>query len=223
VSVPPGKGRFPAGRAGLQVIGAGISRTGTRSLKIALERLLGGPCHHMREIMAAPGQIPGWMDAIEGRPVDWPVLLQDYRAVVDWPGASFWPELLAANPAALVLLSVRDPEAWYKSASSTIFPGFDRVPPEWSPWMTAVRKLLRERFSDRFDDATAMIDAYERHNAAVRSQVPASQLLEWTPADGWAPICERLGVPVPQEPFPLTNTTAEVRAMMGLPPADRRA
>jgi len=83
--------------------------------------------------------------------------------------------------------------------------------------MTAVRKLLRERFSDRFGDATAMIDAYERHNAAVRSQVPVNQLLEWAPEEGWAPICERLGVPVPPEPFPLTSTTAQIRAMMGLP------
>jgi hypothetical protein len=189
-------------------------------LKIALEQLLGGPCHHMMEIMSHQEQIPGWMDAIAGRPVDWSVLLRDYRALVDWPGASFWPELLAANPTALVLLSVRDPEAWYKSASNTIFLAFDRVPPELSPWMTAVRQLLRERFSDRFDDPTTMMDAFERHNAAVRSQVPADQLLEWTPTDGWPPICERLGLPIPSDPFPLTNTTQEIRAMMGLPALD---
>jgi len=89
MSLGPYKERFQGGPAGLQVVGAGVSRTGTHSLKIALERLLGAPCHHMREIVATPEQIPGWIDAIEGRPVDWSVLLQDYRAVVDWPAASF--------------------------------------------------------------------------------------------------------------------------------------
>lgn len=202
---------------GLQVVGAGVGRTGTHSLKLALEQLLGGRCHHMLEVMEHQEQIPGWIDAIEGRPVDWSALLADYRCLVDWPGASFWPEVLAANPDALVLLSVRDPERWYRSASNTIFGAFDQVPPVLVPWMTAVRRLMHDRFSDRFDDATAMIDAYERHNAAVRRQVPPGQLLEWTPDDGWEPICERLSLPVPADPFPATNTTDEFRAMMGMP------
>jgi hypothetical protein len=202
----------------LQVIGAGVGRTGTHSLKLALEQLLGGSCHHMIEVIAHPDQIPGWMDAIEGKPVDWSTHLAAYTALVDWPGASFWPELLAANPDALVLLSVRDPEEWYRSASNTIFVAIDRVPTEPAPWMAAVRKLLRDRFSDRFQDSTAMIDAYERHNTAVRTRVPADQLLEWSPTDGWGPICERLAVPVPESPFPLTNTTADFRAMVGMPP-----
>jgi len=202
---------------GLAVVGAGVGRTGTHSLKLALERLLGGPCHHMVEILGAPEQIPGWIDAIDGKPVDWSVLLGQYRALVDWPGAAFWPELTAANPDAVVLLSVRDPEAWYRSASNTIFLAFDNLPPEMKPWMDAVRRLMRDRFSDRLDDATAMMDAFERHNDAVRRAVEPSRLLEWRPGDGWETICERLGTPVPDEPFPLTNTTAEMRAMLGLP------
>jgi hypothetical protein len=202
---------------GLQVVGAGVGRTGTHSLKLALEQLLGGRCHHMLEVFGQPTQVPLWIDAIEGRPVDWSALLAGYDALVDWPGASFWPELVAANPGALVLLSVRDPEEWYRSASNTIFLAFDRVPPEMATWMTAVRKLLHDRFSDSFDDASAMIAAYERHNDAVRRQVSPQRLREWTPTDGWAPICARLGVPIPADPFPLTNTTSEFRVMMGLP------
>ena len=207
----------------LQVVGAGVGRTGTHSLKIALEQLLGGPCHHMVEILGNPAQIPGWIDAVEGRPVDWSILLQDYRAIVDWPGAAFWRELHAANPDALVLLSVRDPADWYRSASDTIFltlnpdPSLD-VPPEIGPWLSAVRRALGERFSNRFDDPTAMMDAFERHNDAVRKEVPPSQLLEWRPSDGWEPICDRLGLPVPTEPFPRVNSTDEFRAMLGIPP-----
>ena len=125
---------------------------------------------------------------------------------------------VAANPDALVLLSVRDPESWYRSASNTIFLTFDNMPPEVGPWMDEVRKLLHDRFSDRFDDPTAMMDAFVRHNDAVHAEVPAGRLLEWIPGDGWEPICERLGLPVPAEPFPITNTTDEFREMVGIPP-----
>lgn len=202
----------------LKVVGAGVGRTGTHSLKIALEQLLGGPCHHMVEILGDPSQIPGWTDAIEGRPVDWTALLSAYRSIVDWPGGAFWREISAANPDALILLSVRDPESWYRSATNTIFLTFDNMPPELQPWMNSVRTMLHDRFSDRFDDPTAMIDAFERHNAAVRAEVPASRLLEWTPGDGWDPICDRLDLAVPDEPFPVTNTTDEFRTMVGMPP-----
>ena len=201
----------------LKVVGAGVGRTGTHSLKVALEQLLGGPCHHMVEVFAHQEQIPVWTDAIEGRPVDWRQLMGDYVAQVDWPGASFWPELLEAYPDALVLLSVRDPETWYKSTMDTIFLALDRTDEEIGPWMVAVKRLLADRFCDRFGDPAAMMAAFERHNDEVRARVPAAQLLEWTPADGWGPICDRLGVAVPDEPFPVTNTTGEFRAMMGLP------
>lgn len=202
----------------LKVIGAGVGRTGTHSLKLALERLLGGPCHHMLEVFEHPEQIPVWIDGIEGRPVDWQELMDGYVAQVDWPGASFWPELLDANPDALVLLSVRDPASWYKSATDTIFTGFQHPDDQLNPWMASVKKLLRDRFSDRFGDEAEMTAALERHNEEVRRRVPPTQLLEWSPGDGWRPICEKLGVAVPDEPFPMSNTTDDFRAMMGLPP-----
>ena len=202
----------------IAVVGAGVGRTGTHSLKLALEQLLDAPCHHMLEILGDPTQIPAWTDAIEGRPVDWAAMLARYGAIVDWPGGAFWRELSAANPDALVLLSVRDPESWYRSASNTIFLTFDNMPPEVAPWMASVRKLLHDRFSDRFEDPTAMMDAFVRHNDTVRAEIPADRLLEWTVSDGWEPICERLGLPVPAEPFPVTNTTDEFREMIGIAP-----
>ena len=202
----------------LEVVGAGVGRTGTNSLKVALEQLLGGRCHHMFEIIGDPSQVPAWKAALEGKDTDWQQLLDGYVAQVDWPGASFWPELSAANPDALVLLSVRDPQEWYRSASNTIFKAIDNMPPEIAPWFETVRKMLGERFSDDVENPTAMMDAFERHNDAVRAGIPSSRLLEWTPADGWEPICERLGVAVPDEPFPVTNTTSETRAALGMTP-----
>ncbi|MDQ6811804.1 MAG: sulfotransferase family protein [Actinomycetota bacterium] len=202
----------------LKVVGAGVGRTGTASLKLALEQLLGGRCHHMLEIMSDPGQVPGWTDAIDGRDVDWQKLLSGYVAQVDWPGASFWREISAANPDALVVLSTRDPDAWYRSASNTIFHVFHNPPPGLEQWFESVHKMFRERFSDDLGNPTAMMDAFEHHNAQVRAGVPAGQLLEWTASDGWEPICERLGVAVPDEAFPATNSTNETRALLGLAP-----
>jgi hypothetical protein len=202
----------------LEVIGAGVGRTGTHSLKLALEQLLSGRCHHMVEIIADPAQVAGWTDAVEGREVDWDELLRDYVSIVDWPGGSFWRELSAANPDALVLLSTREPESWYRSASNTIFQPIEATPPGLEDWFgTTMPKLFRTRFSDDLGNAEVMIEAFERHNAEVRAGVPAERLLEWTVADGWEPICERLGLSVPEEPFPVTNSTSETRAMLGMP------
>jgi hypothetical protein len=204
---------------GLKVVGAGVGRTGTHSLKIALEQLLGGRCHHMVEIIGEPTQAAGWTDAIDGREVDWQDLLSDYVALVDWPGASFWREISAANPDAIVLLSTRDPEAWYRSASNTIFQPIASPPPGLEQWFgTTMPGMFGERFSDDLGNPTAMMDAFEHHNAEVRAGVPADRLLEWTTSDGWGPICERLGVAVPNEVFPATNSTKETREMLGMPP-----
>ncbi len=201
----------------LKVVGAGVGRTGTHLLKVALEQLLGGTCHHMVEVFAHPEEVPVWIDGIDGRPVDWGALMKDYTAQVDWPGASFWPELAAANPDALVILSLRDPDAWFTSCTNTIFGGMQQMVEEGNEWMAAMLRLLGERFDNRVEDHDAMVAAFERHNRQVREGVPRERLLEWTAADGWDPICARLGVPVPDAPFPKANTTAEFREMLGLP------
>jgi hypothetical protein len=202
----------------LQVVGAGVGRTGTHSLKIALEQLLGGTCHHMTEVLNRPEEVPVWTAAIDGEPVDWGALMQPYTAQVDWPGASFWPELTQANPDALVILSVRDPDDWYTSCTNTIFEGMEMMVDQGNEWMSAILRMFGRRFSDQLDDRDAMLSAYEKHNNAVREGVPSERLLEWTAADGWEPICERLGLPVPSTPFPQTNSTVEFREMIGMPP-----
>ncbi|HST47717.1 sulfotransferase family protein [Jatrophihabitans sp.] len=191
----------------LRVVGPGLGRTGTYSLKLALERLLGGRCHHMAEVLAnRERQLALWAPVLRGDAVDWEEVFAGYVAQVDFPGAAFWPELSAAFPEALVVLSTRPADAWYRSAASTIFQLDD------GHGSSPFRDVWRERFGDRLDDPAAMIAAYERHNAAVRSAIPPDRLLEWTVGDGWRPLCDRLRVPVPDEAFPWTNTTEEFRA-----------
>lgn len=170
----------------------------------------------MMEMFGRPDQIELFTAAIDGEPVDWAGVYAGFTAMVDFPGSMFWREAAAAFPDAPVLLSTRPAEDWYRSASNTIFLAFDNTPPELRPWMEAVRRGLHDRFSDDFGNRDAMIAAYERHNAEVRAEVPADRLIDWTPSDGWGPICAGLGVPVPAEPFPVTNTTAEFRQMIGL-------
>ena len=202
----------------LQVVGAGAGRTGTHSLKVALEQLCGGTCHHMIECFDRPDQIAGFTAAVNGESVDWNALMADFTAIVDFPGSLFWREIAAANPEAPILLSTRDAEGWYTSASNTIFLSMDSAPPEMQPWMQTVKRMLHDRFSDDFENKDAMIAAYEAHNAAVRAEVPPERLIEWTATDGWGPICAALNVPVPDKPFPVTNTTKEFREMIGAPP-----
>ena len=193
----------------LQVVGAGLGRTGTASLKLAFEQLLGGKCHHMFEVGENRDQIPVWTAAANGTMPNWDQFLKDYVALVDWPGASFWPELTEAYPDALVLLSVREPESWYKSASETIFTD---AADDGSSFDEMWRTICRNRFCDDLANKDKVIAAMEAHNAAVEAAIPQERLLRWQAGDGWEPICAALGVPVPKEPFPHTNTTKQFLA-----------
>lgn len=203
----------------LRLVGAGLGRTGTASLKAAIERLTGQPCYHMMEVFGHPEHLPIWHGAMTGASPDWDTVFAGYGATVDWPGAAVWADIAAAYPDAKVLLSTRaSAEAWWKSADRTIFEPFRGVgsgpmgPPEWEAMATA---MLTERFTARFLDASEAMAAYERHNAEVRASVPTDRLVEWQPGDGWKPLADALGVDVPDEPFPHTNSTEEFRARAG--------
>jgi hypothetical protein len=191
----------------LRVVGAGLGRTGTMSLKLALERLLGAPCYHMLEVFEHPEHVAVWHAAARGEPVDWHALFAGYAAAVDWPVGSFWPEVSVAFPGALILLSTRSAESWWQSASQTIFPTSAKL--AGTPWHAMWMELARSRFTTQLDDRAAAIAAYERHNADVRARAPKPRLLEWSAKDGWGPLCRALGVAVADEPFPHANSTEE--------------
>jgi hypothetical protein len=198
----------------LRVVGAGLGRTGTMSLKVALERLLGGPCYHMMEIFTHPEHVAYWQAAANGTMPDWSQVFAGYRAGVDWPMCSYWEEIAAANPDALILLSVRDTEGWWKSASDTIFRGMKMAETRVPEWYAMIRDLMTDRFiwpPDREAEAKA---AYERWNDEVRARAPKGRFLEWRATDGWEPLCKALGVPVPSDPFPRVNTREEFMARL---------
>lgn len=198
----------------LRVVGAGLPRTGTRSLKEALERLLGGRCYHMSELFRHPEDLPAWRAALRGDELDWSSFPPDCVATVDWPSSAFWPELAAANPDAVIVLSTRTSAAeWWESCDATIFPVLRKEEyPEYEDWLAMSKALLARELGADWDDRPAAEAFYERHNERVRREAPAGRLLDWRAADGWEPLCRALDLPVPDEPFPHTNTRAEWNA-----------
>jgi hypothetical protein len=197
----------------LEVIGAGLGRTGTLTLKTALESLGFGPCHHMTEVFAHPEQVPFWNRAADGEPVDWEEVYAGYRATVDWPGCHFYAELADRYPNAKVILSRRDPERWYESISETILKsmtmmGLGEAVPADHPFRFGGVIIPQKTFNFDFSRNNA-IAAYERHNREVQARVPAERLLVFEPAQGWEPLCAFLGVAVPDAPFPRTNSREE--------------
>ncbi len=196
----------------LTVIGAGVGRTGTYSLKLALNQLGVGPCHHMEEVLHRMAeQLPLWNQAVAGRP-DWEAIFGGYGSAVDWPTAGFFRELQAAFPDAKFILTVRDTGRWVESFSETIYrllASRDSVPAEMVEWFDMAKAVIeRTGFPGGLDDA-GLANAFDAHNEAVRAVIPASRLLEFDVRQGWQPLCDFLGVAVPAEPFPRTNDRAE--------------
>ncbi|WP_214411904.1 sulfotransferase family protein [Sphaerisporangium fuscum] len=212
----------------LEVIGVGMGRTGTYSLKVALERLGHGPCHHMASLGGDLDRIHGWEAAARGEQVSWEELLRGYRATVDWPACYFWEELTAAYRDARVILTVRDPCRWYASVHETIYRSSHRQR-GWAGMAMRLEDLacqgLRHRrrmcerviwegtFGERFGDRDYAIEVFVWHTAHVMAQVPDDRLLVYEVCQGWEPLCEFLGAPVPEEPFPRLNDTASFRRM----------
>ena len=198
----------------VKVIGAGFGRTGTLSLKFALEQLGFDKCYHMLEAHQHPEHIPIWTAAASGNEPDWHALFEGYQATVDWPSCNFWREQRRAFPDAKVILTRRDPDRWYASVMNTIWK-FSNVPqrridPAAKPNSDmAFAVIWNGVFDGRMDDKEHVIGCYERHCAEVIEEVPADELLVYEPGDGWAPLCEFLDVPVPEADYPRVNSTEE--------------
>jgi hypothetical protein len=197
----------------LRLFGAGVGRTGTYSLKLALNQLGFGATHHMEEVLLnMPVQLPLWQAAVAGSP-DWKAIYTGYSAAVDWPTAGFWRELHAAYPSAKVILTHRSTDSWVDSFSSTILQLISRpledAPEPMRPWLAmATAVISRTGFPPGLDKA-ALARAFETHIEAVRRTIPASALLVYQVKDGWEPLCRFLGVQIPDTPFPRSNDRAE--------------
>ncbi len=194
---------------GLSVIGAGFGRTGTESMKLALETLGVGPCHHMKEVLANPEQVALWRAAARGDLPDWDEAFAGYGSAVDWPAAYFWRELSEHYPDAKILLTVRSAESWYESMSNTIL---KVIASSTDPSSIGVKMIGEGVFGGRFDDRAHAVAVYERNTADVQAAFSRERLLTCHLGDGWEPLCRFLGKPVPEVPYPLSNSTEEFKS-----------
>lgn len=218
----------------MNVIGAGFGRTGTTSLKAALEELGVGPAYHMTEVFDHPEHVHLWEAARRGERVDWETFFSGYGVAVDWPACAFYEELMEAFPDAKVILTLRDPDRWYESVRDTIY-GIHRISSGplplrlsfvllglFAPGITGIVRLAddvvwHDTFRDRFEDRRYAIETFNRHNEEVRRRVPPDRLLVLNVGEGWGPLCDFLGVEAPDKPFPHLNDTREMRRrLLGL-------
>ena len=202
----------------IKVIGAGVGRTGTNSLRLALNELGLGPCHHMEEVaMNLPTQVPLWQAAVEGH-ADWEAIYNGYRSAVDWPTAGFFRELHAAYPDAKFILSVRNPESWVESFSETTYAlmaGKDQAPPHMHAWFDMAIPVLGKTGFPLGLNKAGLAQAFMAHSAAVKYAIPAENLLVYEVKQGWEPLCNFLDVPIPATAFPKTNNRADFWDLVG--------
>ena len=198
----------------LEIIGPGFGRTGTNSLRRALEVLGFGPCHHMYELGDYPEQLPNWEALARGEAVDWDEVFEGYRAQVDWPGARFWRELCAFYPDAKVVLSVREPQGWYDSMEKTIVPHLERCGAsddgdQNSRLLMNYELISRQTFDGRISERAYAIGRFNAHIAEVQAEIAPERLLTFDVREGWGPLCAFLGVDVPDVDFPNTNSSKD--------------
>ena len=206
----------------IEVIGAGFGRTGTLSLKFAIEALGLDKCYHMMEVMRNESHAAQWRKAARGEAVDWDALYTGYRATVDWPSASFWRELRAVYPEAKVILTLRDSQQWYTSVMNTIWKFSSPAAGESRTQLDEAgmeRSMMGDEiiwqgvFGGRMEDRDHVIECYERHNQEVIDTVPADKLLVYRPGDGWEPLCGFLQKTVPNTDYPKVNSTEDFSAL----------
>ena len=196
----------------LNVIGAGVGRTGTYSLKLAINQIGLGPCHHMEEVLHnMPVQVPLWSAACSGQ-ADWLRIFSGYKSAVDWPTACFFRELAQKFPEARFVLTQRDPQRWADSFGATIYKllaGKDEAPEELRAWLEMASGVIARTGFPPGLNRDELVSAFESHNEAVKETIPADRLLIFEVKQGWRPLCDFLDIPVPDTEFPRTNHREE--------------
>lgn len=192
----------------LRFIGAAFPRTGTMSIKTAVERLIPEcKCYHMHELFFCPDHVPLWDSAWEGHNPDWAELLSPYSGTLDGPACIYWQQLAEAFPNLPVFLTLRDPEEWWESVNATIYQINSKPVDQLEPSVLMVKRTFFDGFLEgRFEDRPYVTDRYRQYCDDVREGVPSDRLVEYRVTDGWEPLCEMLGVAVPDASFPARNT-----------------
>ena len=198
----------------LKVIGAGFGRTGTQSLKIALERLNFGPCYHLFELLRNPKHYQLWENIVFYHNLDFSEIFKNFKSAVDWPASAYWKELYHLDNSTKVILTVRDPRKWYQSMRNTIYKNYlnylstddDRFKKIGD---ITLKPIFETIFQGAFEDKIKAIHIFNEHIANVKEQIPEKNLLIYTIGSGWDPLCKFLETAIPADNYPNVNTTEE--------------
>ena len=210
----------------LRIIGAGWGRTGTQSLKYALEYLNIGKCYHMFDLIKDGSKVGHWEKLTRNEKPDYHDLFNGYQSAVSSLSACFYKELMNEYPAAKVILTIRDANDWFESGSKASF----RKAPHILFLLSKFLGLFSRRFSDltrvikctddflyrglykgRSHDKEFMKSLFYDWNEEVKRYVSTEKLLVYDVKEGWPPLCEFLNVPVPDIPFPKLNSREDFR------------
>jgi hypothetical protein len=167
----------------------------------------------MVDFFGMPDRAQLFLDASQGKPVSIEDLFEGYESSVDWPGNVFYKQALEVYPDLKVIHTARDPESWYTSVNNTIYPAAMELKNspgfQTDPTLQMVDAIVWQGdFQGRFEDKELTLETYRRHDQEIIDSVPAERLLIFEIKQGWAPLCEFLGVPVPADtPFPRANDT----------------
>jgi hypothetical protein len=209
----------------LKIIGTGLGRTGTHTLKTALNHLGFGDCYHMVELFQKPEGLHYFEKAERGEAVDWNRLFHNYNSAVDYPVARYFRQISDYYPEAKIIHTYRDPQVWFESAGKTIFIAgrlsmkrFLKFAAHYTvssevrkrlPVLLYNRRLMKLEFGNDISDKKKVIKKFEQHTENVIKKISSERLLLYNVSEGWEPLCKFLGVPVPAEKYPHTNTREE--------------
>ncbi len=215
----------------IKIIGAGLPRTGTNTLREALEILGFSKTYHMKHLLVHPEDLHYWTTLKATGTTDWDALYDGYQATVDFPCYPWYKEHMKQYPDAKVILSTRPFEKWYTSFYSTIWKA--QNPPEAEkaamgervaadPRLQTVMKVMgfakqvmsEEHFQGKFLDKEFMEKVFDDHHEEAKRYVPADKLLVYDVTEGWEPLCKFLDVKVPNEPLPHTNKKEDFHEMV---------
>lgn len=204
----------------MKLINAGLGRTGTTSLKAALDHLGFGPGYHMFDVVSSEERLGHWEGIVcEGQEPDWAAVFDGYTSAVDGPCAIYYQQIMTAFPEAKIILTVRDAERWYRSTYDTLYQfavNGARMPAGGDSMQARLYRMVSTMiwnglFDGRFEDQAHAIEVFHRHNQEVVDHVEEARLLVYDVRQGWEPLCAFLGVNVPEQNFPHLNDSASMR------------
>jgi hypothetical protein len=215
----------------IKIIGAGLPRTGTNTLKECLEKLGYMKTYHMKELLVHPENLHYWKTLKETGTTNWEELYNGYQATVDFPGYPWYKEHMKKYPEAKVILTVRPFDKWYSSIHSTIWQAGPQTISQkidmmskllFNPRLRSVIKCVKfakqtifaNHLQGKFEDKAFAEKVFNEHIEEVKAYVPAEKLLVYDVSEGWGPLCKFLGAPEPTEPLPHLNKKENFKQML---------